>query len=307
MSESDRWAALEVRHLRAFVAVARERSFVRAARVLGYSQPGVSQQILALERLVGTPLLVRSAGGRSPLKLTEAGVVFLEHARELLARVSLTHADVERLVSLGPGPLSLLTIQSLGVRVLPSVLQQFRQEHPSLPVRVKAITSAEASWAAVESGEVDLALTMAPMVAGPFEVRPILAEPFVLLTDKTRPVHRLEELDSRRLLLTNCRTSAVIEERLFAEGISPAATDRFDDVGLIQMLVAAGEGVAIVPDLSVDRRHPDVAVRALPEVPPRQLVSLRLRERPLTGPIARLLRLVGDACASLAFAEPTSG
>lgn len=301
VGESDGWAALEVRHLRAFVAVARERSFVRAARVLGYSQPGVSQQIRALERIVGTPLLVRSAGGRSQLKLTDTGVVFLEHAHDLLARVSLTHADVQRLAELGPVQLSLLTLQSLGVKVLPSVLQRLRHEHPSLRVRVTAITLAEASWAAVESGEADLALTTAPIVAEPFEVLPIFAERFVLLTDNASPVRRFEELGSRRLLLSRCYSSAVIEERLSAEGISPAAIDRLEDAGLIQALVRAGEGVAIVPELSVDQSDPDVAVRALPEVPPRQLVSLRLRERPSSGPIARLLCLVSDACASLAF------
>jgi DNA-binding transcriptional LysR family regulator len=157
----------------------------------------------------------------------------------------------------------------------------------------------------VEDGQADLALTLPPMVEGPFEVRQILAEPYLFLMCRAQPVRRIEELDGKRLLRTGCRSGALIDQRLLAEGITPVAIDRIDNVGLIQALVAAGEGIAIVPGLSVDRQERDRSVAVLPaaEVQPRQLVSLTRRDRPRAGPLDRLMQLVHDACVSLAASE----
>src|ERR671929_96326 len=83
--EADRWAGLELRHLLALDAVAREGSFGRAAVSLGYTQSAVSQQIATLERLVGERLVERPGGPR-PVSLTEAGTVLLRHAEGIVAR-----------------------------------------------------------------------------------------------------------------------------------------------------------------------------------------------------------------------------
>lgn len=78
------WASLELRHLLAFVAVVEEGSFHGAAGRLGYSQPGISHQIAALEQIVETRLLVRH--GRSRVTTTRAGASLLPHALELIRR-----------------------------------------------------------------------------------------------------------------------------------------------------------------------------------------------------------------------------
>lgn len=301
---SDSWASLEVRHLRAFVAVAEAGSFVVAARRLGYSQPGISQQVRALERIVGRPLFLRTAGGRTPLKLTDVGVALLSRANDLLSQVSLMHSAVENLADVGPEVLSLVTLESLGARILPGVIRRFRAEHPAVQIRIAGLTSAEGSWSAVENGDADLALTVPPSVAESFEVRPILNESFVLLSERRDPVRELNELNGRRLLGMCSRSAVVIKQRLLADGVVPIAIDRFDDLGLIQALVSAGEGVAIVPSLSVNRLEPSMSMQQLVSVPPRELVAVRLRERPLAGPLNRFLQLVNDACAAIASADP---
>src|ERR671937_348312 len=93
--EADRWAGLELRHLLALDAVAREGSFGRAAVALGYTQSAISQQIAALERIVGERLVERPGGPR-PVSLTDAGELLLRHADAIVARgeLDLTFADL---------------------------------------------------------------------------------------------------------------------------------------------------------------------------------------------------------------------
>src|SRR5438552_6342060 len=82
----DNWLGLELRHLIALKAVADEGSFGRAAKLLGYTQSAISQQIGALERIVGQRLIDRPGGPR-PISLTEAGRMLLRHAEGVTARI----------------------------------------------------------------------------------------------------------------------------------------------------------------------------------------------------------------------------
>src|SRR5436190_15966512 len=91
--EPDRWLGVELRHLAALQAVAEEGSFGRAAIRLGYTQSAVSQQIQALERVVGERLVERPGGPR-PVSLTEAGELLLRHADAIVARMQAAQADL---------------------------------------------------------------------------------------------------------------------------------------------------------------------------------------------------------------------
>jgi DNA-binding transcriptional LysR family regulator len=89
---------LELRHLRYFVAVADAGTFTRAAERLFIAQPTLSQQIGRLEQLVGTPLLHR---GRDGVRLTEAGAVLLDAARDVLSRVDQAVSRTRQAAGLG--------------------------------------------------------------------------------------------------------------------------------------------------------------------------------------------------------------
>src|SRR3954466_3573663 len=101
--EPDSWLGVELRHFLALEAVAREGSFGKAATSLGYTQSAVSQQIAALERIVGQRLGERLGGrgrvGRrgapNPVPLPEGGRLLLPPADPIAARVAAAHADLE--------------------------------------------------------------------------------------------------------------------------------------------------------------------------------------------------------------------
>jgi molybdate transport repressor ModE-like protein len=303
MRNADRWEALEVRHLRAFATIVEEGTFAGAARELGYTQSAVSQQLLALERIVGAPVLLRHPGGRRPLELTDAGRVVLAHAEPLLARVKAAQSDVASLVNGEVGRIAVGTFQSFGARILPPVLARFRSTCPGVEVAIQATTDVNELHAAVEAGELDACFSVLPIKGdGPFEVRELMTDPYVLLGAK-----RLRDLDGARVLLSCDYERHLVEARLLADGVTPAGYTRLDDNGMIHALAAAGEGIAVVPRLCVDPADDSVHVEPLPALPPRRLVAVWHRDRTL-GPSARaFLDAAAAVCAAFSPLPPAQG
>jgi molybdate transport repressor ModE-like protein len=293
------WDMLEVRHLRAFTEVARLGSFGAAARALGYTQSGVSQQIQGLERIVGTPVLQRPPGGRRPVELTDAGRLLLDHAEHLLARIGATRADLAALESGERGQVAVAAIQSVGTRLLPAILRRFRADHGGVAVDIREARNTMALLEILEDGSVDIGLTALPVRPGTFEIHPLGDDPFVLVTAAGRPERRLADLDGVRVLGSRgCILQDLVEQHLAAAGVTAGACDLFEDNALVQELAAAGEGVAVVPRLVVDVDDPRISVHPVPELPPRQLAAVVHRHRHL-GPAARRFLDVAVACAPL--------
>ena len=138
--EPDRWLGVELRHLIALEAVAREGSFGRAAISLGYTQSAVSQQIATLERIVGERLLERPGGPR-PVSLTEAGELLLRHAEAIVARLAAAQADLAALSDGAAGRLRVGIYQSVGERVLPELMRRFRASWPRVEIRLSESAS----------------------------------------------------------------------------------------------------------------------------------------------------------------------
>ena len=286
--------------MRAFATVVHEGSFSAAARELGYSQSAVSQQIGALERIIGSALLTRPPGGRRPPELTDAGRVVLAHARPLLARVKAAQADVASLAGGGLGALTVLTFQSFGARLLPSVLRAFRARCPSVEVRIEEGLDAARLLGAVESGEVDVSFASLPLPEGPFAARELCDDPYMLVTTADGGERGLDDLDGRRLLgIRGCAQYRYVELQLLARGVSPGSITRFDNNAIIQALVAAGEGVAIVPELVIDPADRRIAVRPLPELPARRLIAVWHRERRLSTAAREFVEAAAEASAAV--------
>jgi DNA-binding transcriptional LysR family regulator len=157
---SARSTPVELRHLRYFVAVADERHFGRAADRLGISQPGLSQQIKALERTVGRELLIRNR----PMELTPSGELLLEQAREILdlvdrleESIGVSGADVDRL--------RLGTFIAQAHPVADRVLEAFRARYPGVDVELSP-GSAPQNLDALARKEIDAAFVHAPLGPG---------------------------------------------------------------------------------------------------------------------------------------------
>ena len=150
---------MELRHLRYFVAVAEELHFGRAAQQLGISQPPLSQQILALEQELGARLFERT---NRRVELSEAGRLFLEEARQVLAQVEKA-ADVARRAQLGElGEMKIgFTSSAPFTSKIPKAIHAFRQRFPAVHLNLMEMSSREVAQGVFdESIEVGL---MRPM------------------------------------------------------------------------------------------------------------------------------------------------
>ena len=297
---------LELRHLLALDAVARHRSFNAAADELDYTQSAVSQQIVALERLVGTRVFDRGSGPR-PVRLTEAGRVLLTHARAVLARVDAASADVVALAQGAIGELRLGTYQSVATRLLPAVLARFRSQWPRIDIQLFESGSHDDIDDRVERGALDLAFTTPPVPREDvFAYTDLLRDPYLLVVDLEHPLVAAGRVDIAELADIDlvgyrvCRAHAQLERFLRTRGIEPRIVMRAEDNQLLQGLAAQRVGAAIMPLLAIDLQRGDTVVLDLDgQVPARRIGLVWHRDRHQAPPTQSFIQIAKTLSAEL--------
>ena len=281
----DRLLGVEIRHLAALEAIADTGSFAAAARALGYSQSAVSQQIATLERVAGMRLLDRPVGARH-VTVTEAGERLLRHARRIAGSMRAAGADLAALAAGDAGTLHVGTFQSASVRLLPRVMRDFVARRPGIEVRLFEADYEEELRGRLRSGVLELSF----MLRGDdpsLDAVHVLTDPYVLLVPRKDAIGR----DDRPVRLRDVATLPLIsfkrpdeggEAALRAAGTEPRVVFRSDETGVVQGLVGAGLGYALVPRLTVTRS--DRSTRAVPVtgIAPRELILAWHADRTLS-------------------------
>lgn len=288
-------------------AVARHRSFNAAADDLGYTQSAVSQQVVALERVVGTRVFDRGSGPR-PVRLTEPGRVLLGHAQAILARVDAASADVTALAQGAVGELRLGTFQSVATRLLPAALARFRDRWPRVDVRLFESGSHDDIDDRLERGALDVAFTTPPIAREEvFEYVDVLHDPYLLVVGVEHPLARAERLEVGDLAgvplvaYRVCRAHAQVERYLREQGVEPHVVMRAEDNQLLQGLAAHGVGASIMPLLAVDRHRSDtVAIDLRGTLPPRRVGLVWHRDRHQTAATSSFIEIARSLGAELA-------
>jgi molybdate transport repressor ModE-like protein len=304
---------IDPRHLRVLREVARTGTFSAAARSLGYTQPAISQQVRALERRVGTPVVTRAGGG---MRLTSAGEVLVRHASGILGGLAAAEEEVAAVAGLRAGRVRLAAFPSGSATLVPAAVAQLSRAHPGVEVSLVELEP-PASVELLRSGECDLALTFdyASPAAGSGEPGAPVPAPdeeglwrTALLEDVLEavlpPEHPLADAAELGLAdlageawIAGCpRCRGHLVNACTVAGFSPRITFATDDYVAVQSLVAAGLGVALVPDLVLSAaRHPQVAVRRLRPAPRREVAVVttpELRRVPAVRAFVDVIRTV---------------
>ncbi|WP_198332454.1 LysR family transcriptional regulator [Psychrobacter aquimaris] len=270
---------MDLKQLNAFIAIADSRSFSAAATKTGLSQPSLSRLLKQLETDMGVELVDRY---HRPLHLTEAGTFFYDKISAILTEIDTVTSMTQRLST----PSSMLNIgfvPSVLYGLLPEIIAMLKQSNPDIEVNLKDISSYQ-QIEALKSGEIDIGFGRFPHQDPWIQQILLRYERYVVALPKAHHLahiqeQRLIDLANNRLILyhqthlpiattvsstsikpnnnTKSRSadpsalSAPITEpllHLFAQyGISPFMTTTVSDLQVALGLVAAGEGITLVP------------------------------------------------------------
>jgi DNA-binding transcriptional LysR family regulator len=245
---------MELRHLRYFRAVAEELHFGRAAERLHIAQPPLSQQIRQLESELGVALLARTT--RS-VELTPAGKAYLERTTKILDAVNDAGDQARRIAQGVEGHLTIGCVGSATYSLLPQLVRALRQSLPAVDVSVRGEMLAPAQLTALAAGEIDLALLRPPIPLAGVAVEVIRRDRLLVVLPAghhlaDRVELQLTDLRDEDFVSHASRGRSVMSSVLTAmcadAGFVPRVRHEVDETSTLVTLVAAGLGVAIVPD-----------------------------------------------------------
>lgn len=303
---------VQLRHLVALRAVAREHSFGAAARSLGFTQSAVSQQIAALEHIVGESLFERP-GGPKPVRITAAGETLLRRAEAVLEELRRAEDDLADLRDGAAGRVSVGTFESVSVNILPEVIRFLRSERPGIEISLYESNEQLELLGKLEEGELDVTFVAAPMVDSGFEVEELYVDPFVVVSPIGRELgedgavapSRLSRIQLIGQPLNSCQV--MLEAGLRQKGVEPNIVFRSTDNTAVQAMVRSGMAHAVMPRLGVNLDDRDVVVERIdPEIPPRTIGLAFRPDRPWTRTIDMFLAVTRKVCSSLVSEMATS-
>jgi DNA-binding transcriptional LysR family regulator len=246
---------MEIHQLRYFEAVARQRSFTRAAEELSVAQPAVSQQIAKLEAELGTRLFHRM---KRRILLTDAGEALLPRARRLLAELEETRAELQELTGLQRGHLAIGATPSICTHLLPALLGDFHRRYPGIRLDLRE-SGSRLLVQALERGDLDLALVILPVRQPALQTQPLRQEHLVLVAATTHALADRREVELRELRgvpFVMFREGYDLRDVTLAAcrrlGFEPSVAVEGGEMDAVLRLVAAGLGVAVVPEMVVE-------------------------------------------------------
>ncbi|NEW34371.1 LysR family transcriptional regulator [Nocardia cyriacigeorgica] len=291
---------LDVRKLRLLRELAHRQTIAAVAEAMNYTPSAVSQQLSALEREAGVPLLERT--GRR-VTLTPAALTLVDHTETILATLERAAADLTRATEHLAGTLRIGAFPSAVPTILTPALIALTGQHPGLEVVVTELDPATAP-AALRTEAVDVALVQeydhVPVPPDPaLDTDPLLAETIYLaaLDDDPLPQHRdAPWIAGTPGTLCHAMTIRVCE----AAGFTPRIRHHVDDFSAVLALVAVGRGVSLVPELGARTPPGNVVLSPLPT---RRHTRLAYRRGTRAHPIVSAARAALHDCATSQFPQ----
>ncbi|MBT2406593.1 MULTISPECIES: transcriptional regulator CynR [unclassified Streptomyces] len=301
---------LELRHLRYLLAVAEHGSFTRAAEDLRISQPTLSQQVKQLERTVGVQLLDRS--GRA-VRLTDAGEIYVGHARRALRELAAADRAVADVQDLSQGSLRLAVTPTFTAYLVGPLITELHTRHPGIAVDVKEMPQ-DRIESALLADDLDLGIAFhGPHLPG-IAATALFTETLSLVTgahrpdaghDDGRPLP-VAELVHRHLALLSgdFATRAHIDAYFTQERVSPRVAVEANSIQALTEIVQRTPLATVLPD-AITHDHP--SLRPIPLEPPlpQRTVALLRRENAYRSAASRAFaQLTRDLVRTRGYTPP---
>ena len=286
---------MELRHLRYFVAVAESLHFGDAASNLRIAQPSLSQQIQQLELELQTELLERT---KRRVELTEAGELFLEEARDILARADraamiarrVGHAGERIRVGVGYCMDHLAVVKAVSI---------FNRRHPNVRVELQTMPVIEQS-VALRNNRLDVGFVRTPLTDISLNSDAVVSEPLVAVLPRKhrlagRPSISLSALANEEFVMTSRERVPVFHDFVLKScreaGFVPKATHEADHCYMLLGFVAAGSGVALVPAFVQKAKSRNLAFASLRPSSPHLQTVLAWRKENTSALLTQFLTI----------------
>lgn len=270
---------MELRHLRYFVAVAEERHFGRAAERLHMAQPPLSQQIRQLEAELGLPLLTRTT---RRVDLTLAGEAYLERAREILAAVDRAGHEAQRIATGTLGRLVVGCVGSATYSLLPTLARRLRADLPDVEFGFRGEMLSADQVSTLKDGELDLGLLRPLASLDGLNVSLVRRDDLLVALPQGHPLARRKRLQVADLADQDLIAHAgrgrsamhgVVQENFDTHGVRANIVHEVAETSTLVTFVAAGLGLAVVPEPTAALAVPGVVYVPLAGRPRIDLVA----------------------------------
>jgi LysR family transcriptional regulator for metE and metH len=246
---------MELFQLRTFREVAETLNFTKAAQRLNLTQSAVSHQIRTLERDIGEPLFLRAKRG---VRLSEAGVVALDHARRILDEAE---AMKERFTGGEHTPVGRVRAAAATqafVHLFAPFFESFMREHPWVEVSFRSTASTDQTIADIQGGTADVGFASLPVYSPALKVQELFQDELVAVVGHAhrlagRPLATVEELLAERFVLFERGNSVrrATDEFFGKVGGEPRTALESNDTAFIKLMVERGFGISLLPSWAV--------------------------------------------------------
>jgi len=302
---------MDLRYLRYFVAVAEEMNFTHAAERLHTVQPSLSRQIQRLEEMVGTPLFRRNRHG---LKLTEAGRIFLDESRNILAHMERAIVAARQGARAEAGHISMGFIVGTEMRIIAKFLPTLKIRCPEMKISFHASGESDL-MNALEEEKINVAFLAGAPTSPTIASEVILRQKIVVVLPATHPLARMrkvapESLKDMAWIRPSIEYDPTYVQSLSAitarAGVTFTSIIEHNNVLSAMHAVGLGLGFALIPDYQRDILPSSIVARPLTiEPPPTTEMSMAYRRDDRTPALAFFLGVVRD-CMANSDAKPSS-
>ncbi len=291
---------MELKHLTSFVAVASQLSFIRAANQLYISQPALTGQIQKLEEELGVQLFERN---RRSVKLTDAGRIFLADAKSILFQTKQATERVQKASRGEIGTLRIGFVSSAALAIVPNIVIEFRKQKPGVTldlINLRTVSQVKG----LLGKTLDIGFVRLPLSNDRLNITVIHRERFSVVLPKG---HRYAE--AKHLRISQLRDEPFIAygrrwapgffdsvvQMCTREGFSPNIVQETGEMYTAIALVAAGAGLAILPQSVVLAQPNSVAMKTLPKSVGQSEIAIATRagdESPLLQSFVSIARSI---------------
>lgn len=309
---------MNLQQLGYFVAVARSRSFTRAAEACFVAQPALSQQIRKLEEELGLPVFERRRRG---VELTLAGTAFLEYAEQVLKLVEESKQRISDLQSVRQGSISVLCLPTVATYWLPPIISQYRAQYPEIDVHIHehaGCTPEDFSRAMCDVGIVQLGESHDRGAPDTRTEKLFVDEQLLVVPAGHRlagaagsiaPAVPLRDTAGEAFILPKptCGMGRTLSQAFSDAGFVPRVRLETSQVEAVCEMVSAGLGVGLMPAMACGRKNAGVRWRHLKNPVPRRTIALAWDAARSLSPAAAAFIAVVRGAASAQAGEARKG